>query len=72
MLSFMCGYDTNKVIFKTEIDSRHRKTYGYQKGQWGQREINEEMEINVNTIKCMKYVNNKDLYTAQGTILNIL
>ena len=32
MLSFMCGYDTNKVIFKTEIDSRHRKTYGYQKG----------------------------------------
>ena len=29
-------YDTNELIYKTEIDHRHRKqTYGYQGGKGG-------------------------------------
>ena len=39
MMSLICGIkknDINEVIYKTEIDSGHRKqTYGYQSGKGG-------------------------------------
>ena len=41
MISFICGIkknDTNKFIYRTEIDSQTQKTnYGYQRGKagWG-------------------------------------
>ena len=54
MILLICGIlknDTNELIYKTEIESHSRKTYGYQGERGGRGEgINCEIGIDIYTL----------------------
>ena len=55
------------LVTKQKQIHRHRKqTYGYQWGQQGGGEINQEFEINIYTLLYIKQLNNKDLLYSIG------
>ena len=60
-IAYMCnlkkrGQDTNKLTYKTEVKSSHRRrkqTYGYQGMEVG---INWKTRIDISTLLCIKHV----------------
>ena len=56
---------TNKLIYKTEVESQFRKqTCGYQGVRWGG--INWKIGIDIHTLLYIKQITNKDLLYHKG------
>ena len=60
-------YDTNELIYKTEIDSQTQKTNLWSpKGKGGEREIR---SMGLTFILYIKQINNKDLLCSTGNYI---
>ena len=59
-------YDTNELIYKTEVDSQTQKTDLWLPKGKGWEGINWEFGINRYTPLYIKYINNKDLLYSTG------
>ena len=71
------NYDTNDLIYKTEIDSRIHKTNlwlpkGKGRSERGAGVINKEFGINRYTLLYIKQINNKDLLHSTGNYIQYL
>ena len=65
--------DTNELIYKTETNSQTwRKNLGFPKGKNGGEGIVREFRINIGTLLYLKWITNKDLPLAQGTLLSVM
>ena len=63
-------YDTNEIIYETEIDSQTQKTnLQLPKGKGGGERINQEFGINRYTLLYIKQINNKDLLYNTGNYI---
>ena len=67
---FILKSDTNKLIYKTEIDSQKENRFMVTKGKSGRDGgINYRFGINIHTLLYIKYINNKDLLCSTGNYI---
>ena len=59
-------YDTNELIYKTEVESQMSKTNLWLPGDWEREGINWEIGIDIYTLLYIKQITNKNLLYSTG------